>query len=335
MFDNLKETFGVLKDKVSEHSPEILIATGIIGFVGAAVVACKGTTKVSEIFEEKNESLKNVEIAINNPECLPEGKEYTKEDAKNDKIIIYTRFIFNLVKIYGPSVLIMALSAGCIISSNGIMRKRNAAILAAYTSLDKAFKEYRKRVEEKYGKEAEEEIRYGIKDTGEKDKNGAPICESNYDGVLDYAFYFDKDSSELYDSNDNLNQSILRSTLHLVNDMLTQRKSLYGAGWVFEEEVRSALRMKRSKIKGQSKRSKIVGWTLLPNVDYFNDPSVRADGHISFGEIACGDGDCIFRKIVTPEHGEAYLIELNVDGPIIDIYDDIVSGKYMKYRDAD
>ena len=38
--------------KVKKHSPEILITAGVIGTVASAVMACKATTKLSDILED-------------------------------------------------------------------------------------------------------------------------------------------------------------------------------------------------------------------------------------------------------------------------------------------
>lgn len=55
------------------------------------------------------------------------------------------------------------LSITAILTSNNILRKRNIALAAAYTALDKSFKEYRGRVIERFGKELDRELKYNIK----------------------------------------------------------------------------------------------------------------------------------------------------------------------------
>ena len=67
------------------------------------------------------------------------------------------------IKLYGPSVALGMASLGCMISSNRILNKRNAALAAAYAAVDRSFKEYRGRVVERFGKQMDRELRYNIK----------------------------------------------------------------------------------------------------------------------------------------------------------------------------
>ena len=49
---NLNRSFNRAGLKLKKYSPEILVAAGIVGTVAGAVMACKATTKVSEIVEK-------------------------------------------------------------------------------------------------------------------------------------------------------------------------------------------------------------------------------------------------------------------------------------------
>jgi hypothetical protein len=49
------------------------------------------------------------------------------------------------------------------VGSNQILRKRNAAIAAAFAAVDKSYKEYRGRVIDRLGKDFDREMRFGIK----------------------------------------------------------------------------------------------------------------------------------------------------------------------------
>ena len=42
-------------------------------------------------------------------------------------------------------------------------KKRNLALVAAYTAVDKGFKDYRKNVVDRFGERVDKELRYGIK----------------------------------------------------------------------------------------------------------------------------------------------------------------------------
>ena len=77
--------------------------------------------------------------------------------------IVYVQTGMKFAKLYGPSVILGALSITSILASNNILRKRNVALSAAYAAIDKGFKEYRSRVIERFGEEVDRELKYNLK----------------------------------------------------------------------------------------------------------------------------------------------------------------------------
>ena len=59
-----------------------------------------------------------------------------------------------LGKLYAPSLILGAASIAALATGHGIMLKRNASLAAAYAAVDQAFKSYKKKVEQKFGREA-------------------------------------------------------------------------------------------------------------------------------------------------------------------------------------
>ena len=161
IINTMTRTFNRTKFKLKKHSPEILIVAGVIGTVTSTVMACKATTKLNGILEDSKERIDQVHYAMDHPETLPE--EYTAEDGKKDLAIVYTQSAVKVAKLYVPSVALGVLSITAIVSSNNILRKRNIALAAAYTAIDKSFKGYRERVGERFGKDLDRELRYNIK----------------------------------------------------------------------------------------------------------------------------------------------------------------------------
>ena len=159
----VNRTFGKVGFKLKKHSPEILAITGTIGVVTSAVMACRATTKLSSILDESKKEVKLIKFAAENPDQLGEEVEYSKEDGKNDLRISYANTAVQIVKLYAPSVILGTLSITAMLTSNNILRKRNIALAAAYTAVDKGFKEYRSRVVERFGEELDKELRYNIK----------------------------------------------------------------------------------------------------------------------------------------------------------------------------
>ena len=147
--------------KVKKHSPEILLATGIVGGVASAVMACKATTKIDTILETTKETIDGIHEGVKNGEI--KGVTYTEEDGKKDLTLVYVQTGVKFAKLYGPALLVGAASIGCVLASHNIINKRNIALAAAYATVDNSFKEYRGRVIERFGKELDKELKYNIK----------------------------------------------------------------------------------------------------------------------------------------------------------------------------
>ena len=196
--NSVTRTLNKARFQIKKHSPEILIVAGIAGVVTSAVMACKATTKINDILDQTKEEVGKVNDALAN-EKIPEDV-YSKEDAKKDLASIYIQTGFKLAKLYGPSLILGALSITSILASNNILRKRNVALAAAYATIDNSFKEYRGRVIERFGKDLDRELKYNIKakEISETtvDKNGkettvtktVPVVES--EEPSDYARFF-------------------------------------------------------------------------------------------------------------------------------------------------
>ena len=149
--------------KLKKHSPEILIVTGVIGIVTSTVMACKATTKVNDIVDETKNMVDKIHDAVENKKHTSDGEEYTQEVANKDLTIVYAQTGLKFVKLYGPAVAIGIASIGCIVGSNHILRKRNIALAAALTAMETSFKEYRGRLIDRFGKDLDRELRFGIK----------------------------------------------------------------------------------------------------------------------------------------------------------------------------
>lgn len=283
--------------KLRKHSPEILIAAGIAGTVVSAVMACKATTKVGKLLDKTKETLdvihKGVESgAINN-------QEYTPEDGKKDTAVVYIQTGKEFVKLYGPSVILGVLSITSILVSNNILRKRNMALGVGYAALDKSYKEYRRRVIDRFGEQVDRELKYNIKakqfeeveidpESGKEKKVKKTIQVADPNLQSDYACYFDKRSRN-YEANNDYNLMFLKAQESYANDKLRAR------GHLFLNEVYDDLDLPRTPA-GQ-----IVGWTA-------NGP----DGYVNFRVIE------VERETEDEHHEPAILLDFNVEGNIWD-----------------
>lgn len=148
--------------KLRKKSPEILVVAGVAGVVVSTVMACKATTKAGEIAEATNETLVEIHDAAENG-VTKAGKTYDENDKKKDLTIAYIHAGVMYAKLYAPAAVTGIGSIAMILTSHHILKKRNIALAAAYTTLDKSFKEYRGRVVERFGEQVERELRYNIK----------------------------------------------------------------------------------------------------------------------------------------------------------------------------
>ena len=298
---NFSNMFRSTKMTMVKNSPEILMVAGVVGVVTSTVLACKATTKLSGILESKNEQVIAVKNAIAHPEQLSE--EYTEEDGKKDLTIIYTKTTMSIVKEYAPAAIIGVASLAALISSNGILKKRNVALAAAYTTIDGAFKKYRKNVVDRFGETVDKELRYSAKQvTVEKEvetkKGKKTVTETvsvpNIDQYSDYARVFDASSTN-WKKDPEYNLMFLRAQQAYANNMLQVN------GYVFLNDVYDLLGMDRTKA-GQ-----VVGWVKDSEI---------GDGQIDFGIYDLNDKDkCAFINGYEPN----IILDFNVDGNIWDL----------------
>ena len=249
--------------KFKKHSPEILVVAGVVGIVTSTIMACKATTKVSEIIDETKETIDTIHDCVGKGLHTSDGEEYTQEIANKDLAIVYAQTGWKLVKLYGPSVALGVASIGCMVGSNRILRKRNIALAAAFKAVDTSFKEYRGRVIDRFGKEMDRELRFGIKakeiEETVVDENGNETtvtktveiadpnvahsiysvvwCEGNTgwtrNAELNKVFLIQTQNA----ANDKLRLNGIL-TLNEVYDMLGVPRTAYGqiAGWVYTED---------------------------------------------------------------------------------------------------
>ena len=287
--------------QIKKHSPEILIVAGIAGVVTSAVMACKATTKINDILDQTKEEVGKVNDALDN-EKIPEDV-YSKEDAKKDLAIIYIQTGVKLAKLYGPSLILGALSITSILASNNILRKRNVALAAAYATIDNSFKEYRGRVIERFGKDLDRELKYNIKakEISETtvDENGkettvtktVPVVES--EEPSDYARFFCEGCAG-WTKDPEMNLVFLKQQQNWANELLKTR------GHLFLNEVYDMLGIERSKA-GQ-----VVGWV-------YDETNPDCDNYVDFGIYDIYNER---KRAFVNGWERSILLDFNVDGDI-------------------
>lgn len=119
---------------VSKHSPEILLTFGITGMITTTVLAVKVTPKALRLIEERKHEL--------------------EVDTLTPVETVKTTW-----KCYVPAVISGTASVACLIGSNSVNAKRNAALATAYKLSETAFAEYREGTLAEVGEKKERAIR--------------------------------------------------------------------------------------------------------------------------------------------------------------------------------
>ena len=128
---------GIVRN-LKKQSPIIFAVVGSIGVIGTAVMAVKATPKALELIEEAR-----------------------GEDNQHDPLT--TRgIIFATWKCYIPSAAIGLATIGCIFGSTVLSQRQVKAISSAYILLDQTFREYKRKVKELYGENADHEVKQEI-----------------------------------------------------------------------------------------------------------------------------------------------------------------------------
>ena len=263
LVNKMTRTFHKVGFKLKKHSPEILVVAGVIGTVTSVVMACKATLKVNDVIDETKETIETIHDCIGKGLKTADGEEYTQEVANKDLTIVYIQTGWKFAKLYGPAVLLGVASIGCMVGSNHILRKRNIALGAAFTAMDKSFKEYRGRVIEKFGKDLDRELRFNTKakqiEETVVDENGKESTVTKTVEIVDpnvthsiYSVVFCEGNTG-WTKNAELNKVFLLQqqnyandklrlngvlTLNEVYDMIGAPRTAYGqlAGWVYTED---------------------------------------------------------------------------------------------------
>lgn len=288
--------------KFKKYSPEIFVGAGIVGVVTSTVMACKATTKIDTVLAEQKE---NIEKTKNYVEENGFSEKYTEKDYKKDLSIFYGRTGLELTKLYGPSVILGTASIAMIIGGHNILRKRNVALAAAYTALDKGFKDYRGRVIERFGKELDKELKYNIKEkefeeivkdeeTGEEKVVKKTVKVANPLGS-EYARFFDEFCVG-WTKDPEYNLMFLKDKERYANDLLRTR------GHLFLNEVYDMLGIPRTKIGNE------VGWL-------YDECCPNGDNYVDF---YLGDVNREATRDFVNGYERSVLLDFNVDGYILD-----------------
>lgn len=120
-----------------KHSPEILTGIGIAGMIATTIIAVKATPKAIRLIEAK--------------------KQEKEVDSLTPVETVKASW-----KCYIPAAVTGTASVACLIGASSVHLRRNAALTAAYTLSETAFREYRNKVTETIGEKKEQVVRDAV-----------------------------------------------------------------------------------------------------------------------------------------------------------------------------
>lgn len=300
--------------KVKFRSPELLIGAGIVGAVGAAVIAVRRGVRWHQA--ATNELKHDLEV-IHTAEKTSD--RYSREDRVHDYAALIGKGVWSYTQIYGPSVLLGAASIVSILAGTGILRGRLAAVTSAAATAQAALDRYRQRVREKLGDDADSEFAHEVigRKTKLKHEDGTKETQVTYHLVPStgewmpaspYSRLWD-DSALEWSPNRELQYLTLRSLENHFNRELDVR------GVVFLNDVYKALGLPMSK------DAALVGW-----IKDYEKPKmaklaaelgrVPGDGVISFGVF---ENESPSARAYLAGDDDRVVLDFNVDGVIYDL----------------
>lgn len=286
--------------KLGKHSPEILMVVGAVGAVTSTVMACKATLKVNDILAAHDATVATIHDVQEGKVQIKAGEEYTEEDVKKDLTTTYVQTGLKIAKLYAPAVILGTLSIGCMFGSNHILQKRNAALTAAYVTLDKAFADYKGRVTERFGDRVQSELEHGIKAVEVENKivneDGTEETIKSYMDEVDGAHSpYDLIFDEMIDE---WQPDAQYNKWHLAQVEDAASRRLRTQGYLFLNDVYRMIGRYNSGAMIVKPEGQIVGWLYDPNNENLHN--------------------CVKLGLDKMQGDRNVVLHFNVDGPIID-----------------
>ena len=139
----MNELLQKTKRFIDRNSTTILTCVGSAGVIATAVLSAKATPKALQLIENAKEE---------------KGEELTKLET-----------VKAAAPVYIPAALVGASTIACVVGAQVLNKRKQAALMSAYALLDNSYKEYKKKVKELYGEEADKNVKNELaKDKYEK-----------------------------------------------------------------------------------------------------------------------------------------------------------------------
>ena len=206
--------------KIGKHIPTILSILASCGVVGTAVVA-----------------------VLKTPEAMKR-----LEEAKKDRLTKTETFMV-VAPVYLPAVGIGVGTIGCILGANALNKRSQASLISAIALADRSFKEYRSKVINMRGEDADKEI---IKEIAKDHLKDVELEEPLYD---DEALFYESYSEQYFTSKF---KNVREAAYHI-------NRNLAIKSYVTFNEYLSFLDAKKKEIPGGNE----IGWDIAEGWDMY------------------------------------------------------------------
>lgn len=218
---NITNIIKGIKASISRHSPEILTGIGIAGMVTTTILAVKATPKAIKLIE-------------------------AEKQAKHVDTLSPVDTVKTVWKCYIPAAMTGVSSIACLIGSNAINAKRNAALTTVYTLSEMARNEYKEKVIETIGEKKEHTIKEKVDAERIKrdpvSKKEVIITEKGTTLCYDHVFgrYFKSDIDIINRAMNKINREIVINMYASLNDFyaelgLSPVEMGYDLGWNIDD----------------------------------------------------------------------------------------------------
>lgn len=218
---NITNVIKGIKASISRHSPEILTGIGIAGMVTTTILAVKATPKAIKLIE-------------------------AEKQAKHVDALSPVDTVKTVWKCYIPAAMTGVSSIACLIGSNAINAKRNAALTTVYTLSEMARNEYKEKVIETIGEKKERTIKEKVDAERIKrdpvSKKEVIITEKGTTLCYDHVFgrYFKSDIDLINRAMNKINREIVINMYASLNDFyaelgLSPVEMGYDLGWNIDD----------------------------------------------------------------------------------------------------
>ena len=321
--EKLSNAYASARFKCKQNAPTIMMVSGIVGFIGTVALAIRATIKSTDVIEvhnaqlfECNNNLSDVEEKKEKGEILPSLAEEAISDLKSDKRKIYLNTTKELVKNYAPVAATGAASICLLLGSHKILNGRYVGVVAAYTGLDHAFRNYRDRVVERYGKNADEDLRNGthtefVKTVTKNSEGEEKTVKLAKEVITEsearknesiYVKYLTRKNFDSWDDDPSYVSARINQVMYILNDRLVTRHA------VLLNEAYELLGFTPTKA------GMTVGWIYIPE-----GKNSRGD---NFVQISAHPITMFMED--SGEYETAYVLDFNVDGCIDDLYEEAI-----------